>query len=56
MPEHYTRNTETATAWCNKCRRMTTHRVDGGRKGPYLEHETPIKKPKTEKPQSGNLF
>lgn len=43
MPEHYTRNTESATAWCNKCNRMTTHRVDDGRKGPCLEHETPVR-------------
>ena len=39
MPEHYTRNTESVTAWCNVCRRETQHRVDGGRRGPCLEHE-----------------
>jgi hypothetical protein len=54
--EHYTRNTETATCWCNKCNRMTTHRIDGGRKGPCLEHKTPIKPPKPKKPESGKLF
>lgn len=56
MPEHYTRNTETATAWCNKCQRMTTHRVDGVRRGPCLEHESPVKPPKKKKTESGNLF
>lgn len=50
MAEHYTRNTESATAWCNRCQRMTTHRVDGGRKGPCLEHQTPVhEKKKIEK-------
>jgi hypothetical protein len=37
MTEHYTRNTETATAWCARCNRMTEHRVDGGRKGPCID-------------------
>jgi len=41
MPEHYTRDTLECTAWCNKCRRMTQHRVDGVRRGPCLEHEAP---------------
>lgn len=50
MPEHYTRNTETATAWCNKCNRMTVHRIDGGRKGPCLEHDTPVKEKKPKRP------
>jgi hypothetical protein len=46
MPEHFTRGTLECTAWCNKCRRNTQHRVDhpaaggkgGGRRGPCLEH------------------
>jgi len=41
MPEHYTKNTEECTAWCNKCHRNTQHRVDGGRRVPCLEHEAP---------------
>jgi len=41
MPEHYTRNTIECTAWCTKCQKMTQHRVDGGRRGPCLEHEAP---------------
>ena len=41
MPEHYTKNTLEATCWCNKCNRMTQHRVDGGRRGPCLEHQAP---------------
>ena len=42
MTEHYTRRTESVTAWCNKCQRTTEHRVDSGRKGPCLEHTTAI--------------
>jgi hypothetical protein len=37
MGEHYTRNAFECTAWCNRCRRDTQHRVDGGRRGPCLE-------------------
>jgi hypothetical protein len=46
MPEHYTKNTLECTAWCKKCQRNTQHRVDGGRRGPCLEHqaEGPSKK------------
>ena len=36
MPEHYTRNTVSATFWCAKCAKATQHRVDGGRRGPCL--------------------
>jgi len=39
--EHYTKNTEACTAFCKKCGRDTQHRVDGGRRGPCLEHEAP---------------
>jgi hypothetical protein len=56
MSEHYTRNTESVTAWCRKCMRMTTHRVDAGRLGPCLEHETRIKPAPRPKIESGNLF
>lgn len=56
MGEHYTRNTESVTAWCNKCQRVTEHRVDGVRKGPCLEHHAPVKPAKVKKPESGNLF
>jgi len=41
MAEHFTRGTLECTAWCNKCQRMTQHRVDGVRRGPCLEHEAP---------------
>jgi hypothetical protein len=69
MAEHYTRNTESVTAWCKKCSRMTTHRVDhppdslpgAGRLGPCLEHFTvppavipPLDLPK--EPDQGTLF
>jgi hypothetical protein len=43
MTEHYTRNTTDCLAWCEHCRRLTQHRVDGGRRGPCLEHETPVR-------------
>jgi hypothetical protein len=56
MSEHYTRNTEAASAWCNKCNRTTMHRIDGGRKGPCSEHQTPIKKKSVEPSKSGDLF
>lgn len=55
MAEHYTRNTLTATAWCTKCGRNTEHRIDNGRKGPCLEHVTPVRLKVAEapKPQKG---
>lgn len=60
MSEHYTRNTTEATAWCNKCNRMTQHRVDSGRRGPCLEHQTPVKAKippfKPAKDKQGKLF
>lgn len=37
MPEHYTKNTLECTAYCNRCGKMTQHRVDGGRRGPCLD-------------------
>lgn len=36
MPEHYTKNTVSASAWCNKCGRATQHRIDSGRRGSCL--------------------
>lgn len=56
MGEHYTRNTETVTAWCDKCRRVTEHRVDGGRRGPCLEHQAAVKPKKPAPAKSGDLF
>lgn len=37
MGEHYTKSTVSVTVWCPKCVKCTTHRVDGGRRGPCLE-------------------
>lgn len=37
MSKHHTRNTVSFSAYCNKCGRMTQHRVDDRRKGPCLE-------------------
>ena len=56
MPEHYTKNTESATAWCNKCNRFTEHRVDNCRRGPCMEHETPIKPKEPEQAKQESLF
>jgi hypothetical protein len=64
MVEHFTRNTETATAWCAKCGRSTEHRVDGGKIGPCLDanHPAPIPRaviPKLDlpkEPEQQNLF
>lgn len=36
MPEHFTKNTVSATFWCLKCGKATMHRVDGGRRGPCM--------------------
>lgn len=56
MAEHYTRNTESVSAWCNKCQKFTEHRVDSGRKGPCMEHSAPVKPKKRDNPESGDLF
>ena len=37
MTEHYSKFTVSASEFCKKCNKYTTHRVDGGRKGPCLE-------------------
>jgi ribosomal protein L37AE/L43A len=34
MPEHFTKNTISATYWCAKCNKATLHHVDSGRRGP----------------------
>lgn len=34
MPEHFTKNTVSASFWCNKCGKPTMHRVFDGRRGP----------------------
>jgi hypothetical protein len=61
MTEHYTRNTESATAFCKKCDRFTVHRVDGGRLGPCLDenHPAPLERaeiPKLNLPEQKGLF
>ena len=35
-PEHFTKNTISATFWCNKCGKATMHRVDDRRRGPCM--------------------
>lgn len=37
MTQHFTKNTVSATFYCPKCGRSTSHRIDDGRKGPCLE-------------------
>lgn len=37
MTQHFTRNTVSAQFWCGKCQKTTSHRIDGGRKGPCIE-------------------
>lgn len=37
MPEHFTRNTVSASYWCHKCGKATLHRVDNRRRGPCYE-------------------
>lgn len=36
MPEHFTRNTVSASFWCSKCGKATLHRVDDRRRGPCM--------------------
>lgn len=36
MTQHFTRNTVSATFYCNKCKRPTPHRIDDRRRGPCL--------------------
>src|SRR6185437_3042630 len=38
VTEHYTRNTESVLKWCNKCARLTVHKVSDGRAGRCSEH------------------
>lgn len=39
MSEHFTRNTESVTRWCNKCGRVTEFAVSAGRLGRCTEHD-----------------
>jgi len=41
MTEHFPKSTLTATAWCQRCRRSTEHRIDDGRVGPCLDEKHP---------------
>ena len=43
MPEHYTKNTVEASAWCNTCNRMTQWRIADGKRSYCLEHNEPYK-------------
>jgi ribosomal protein L44E len=44
MPEHFTRNTLECTSYCPQCKRDTQHRVDGGRRGPCIDLNHPVRK------------
>ena len=37
MPEHYPKSVTDCWEYCTQCGRNTTHRVDGGRRGPCLD-------------------
>ena len=41
MTEHFTRNTEEATHWCNKCRSHTQHKVSAGKLAHCLQCTEP---------------
>jgi hypothetical protein len=41
VSEHYTKNTESVTRWCNRCARDTQHSVSAGRIGRCMEHAAP---------------
>lgn len=62
MPEHYTKNTVSATVWCNPCGKPTEHRIDDGRRGPCLmciakrEAETATRPAEAPQPKQGDLF
>jgi hypothetical protein len=49
MTQHYTRNTVSASAWCNKCGKQTQHTVSDRRLGyciPCYERPLPKQEPK----------
>lgn len=51
MPEHYTKNTVSATYWCAKCGKPTLHRIDSGRRGPCLACIEKLGQPKEQRPK-----
>jgi len=61
MTQHYTRNTISAAAWCNRCEKQTQHRIDDRRVGPCLDCIAKLEaaaekpKPRTE-PTQGSLW
>jgi hypothetical protein len=59
MPEHYTKLTFQAFAWCNVCYKNTLHRVHDRRLGSCMnEHPHPVKQEKPAAPEDtqGRLF
>ena len=62
MTKHFTRNTVSVEFYCSKCKAMTQHRIDGGRKGPCLkciaklESEHGALKPKSDPVRQEKLF
>ena len=54
MSQHYTRGTVEASAYCNKCGKMTMHTVSDRRLGyciPCYQKPLPEAKPKEEPPK-----
>lgn len=55
MGQHYTRNTVSVAAFCKKCNRSTSHRVDGVKMGPCLECIAKLEKERVERGKSQPL-
>lgn len=60
MSEHFTRNTVSASFWCNKCKKFTQHAVSNGRKAHCLEcvarYDAQPKVKRVELPKQERLF
>lgn len=54
MTEHYTKNTESVTAWCNFCNRQTQHAVSNGRRGRCMEHQVMAQSKRQKKQREQN--
>lgn len=61
MPEHYTKDTVQAAAYCKPCCKQTMHRIDDGRLGPCMECMAKREKEHADRksrpePKQANLF
>lgn len=55
MAEHYTRNTTGVGRFCNRCGRMTMHKVSGKRIGLCTEDHHVIKPTMVKIPETGSV-